>query len=187
MGLRLGKLDLVPIGIGEGSSLAASSLAICSGVRFQPTAPRFCRSCSSLRAPMMTFATVGAASSQLKAICGTVLPVSAGDRVDGVDHSEEIFVVNLRPGIIRRFPVKRLVFGKRRAAADLPGEASPTERTPHDRAHFLVERQRHEFPFVVAADERVIGLMRHVAREPYFSEMASDFIKCQPEKLEQPM
>src|SRR5580692_1175147 len=56
--------------------LAASSLATCSLVRFQPTAPRFWRSCSSLRAPMMTLATVGRCKSQFKAICGTLLLVS---------------------------------------------------------------------------------------------------------------
>ncbi len=58
------------------TALAASSFAICSGVRFQPIAPRFWRSCSSFRAPMITVETVGRCSSQLSAICGTVLPVS---------------------------------------------------------------------------------------------------------------
>jgi len=58
------------------TSLALSSLSTCSGVSDQPTAPRFWRSCSSLRAPMMTDETVGRCKSQLSAICGTVLPVS---------------------------------------------------------------------------------------------------------------
>jgi hypothetical protein len=31
--------------------MAIRTILTCSGVRFQPTAPTFCRSCSSLRAP----------------------------------------------------------------------------------------------------------------------------------------
>src|ERR1700730_13042505 len=58
-------------------ALAASNFAICSRVNFQPTEWRFCRSCSSLRAPTITLATVGRCRSQFSAICGTVLPVSA--------------------------------------------------------------------------------------------------------------
>ena len=50
------------------------------------------------------------------------------------------------------------------AAADFAGEASPAERAPDERADFLIERERHEFPFVFAADEGVVDLMADVAR-----------------------
>ena len=63
-------------GYAAGRSLAASSFATCSGVRLQPTASRFSRSCYSSRAPTITVATVGRRSSQFSAICGTLLPVS---------------------------------------------------------------------------------------------------------------
>ncbi len=56
--------------------LASSSFATCSGVNRHPSAPMFCISCSSLRAPMTRVETVGLRSSQLSAICATVLPVS---------------------------------------------------------------------------------------------------------------
>src|SRR5262249_235946 len=52
-------------------ALAASRVATCAAVRFQPTAPRFWRSCSSFRAPTMTLATLGRCKSQLSATCGT--------------------------------------------------------------------------------------------------------------------
>ena len=52
---------------------------------------------------------------------------------------------------------------QRLAAADLAGEPAPAERAPDDRADLLVERQRHQLPFVVAADQRIIGLMGDVA------------------------
>ena len=81
------------------TALAASSLATCSGVSFQPTAPRFWRSCSSLRAPMMTVDTVGRCSSQLSAICGTVLPVSARDRVERIDDAVEVLVGDRRADV----------------------------------------------------------------------------------------
>ena len=58
---------------------------------------------------------------------------------------------------------RRLVCGQRLAAADLAGEPSPAERAPDDRAHLLVERQRHQLPLVVAADQRIVGLVGDVA------------------------
>src|SRR5438132_6643977 len=54
-------------GWGAVTALASSSALICSGVNAQPTAPRFCRNCSSLRAPMMTDDTVGHCKSRLMA------------------------------------------------------------------------------------------------------------------------
>ena len=141
-------------------ALAASSLATWSLVRFQPTEPRFWRSCSSLRAPMMTLATVGRCNSQFRAICGTVLPVSLATSSIRIHDFVEIFVVDLRAGV-GGF-VQARDFGDRASAADLPGEARPAKRAPDEGADFLVERERHEFPFVFAADERVIDLMADV-------------------------
>ena len=77
---------------------------------------------------------------------------------------------------------------RRLAAADLAGEPAPAERAPDHRADALVERQRHQLPLVVAADERVVRLVGDVARPGRIGrETASDFIRCQPEKFEQPM
>ena len=77
---------------------------------------------------------------------------------------------------------------QRLAAADLAGEPAPAERAPDDRADLLVEAQRHQLPLVVAADQRVVRLVRDVAGQAVLrSETASDFIRCQPEKFEQPM
>ena len=146
-----------------GAALAASSFATCSGVSVQPTAPRFWRSCSSLRAPMMTLATVGRCSSQFSAICGTVLPVSLAISSSASTTLVEIFVVDLRPDVGGLVQAAR--FGQRLAAADLAGEAAPAERAPHHRADALVEAERHQLPFIVAPDQRIIGLMRDIARQ----------------------
>ena len=62
----------------------------------------------------------------------------------------------------------RLVCRQRLAAADLAGQPAPAERAPDHGADLLVERQRHQFPFVIAAHQRVIGLMGDVAGQPVF-------------------
>src|SRR6185437_11963334 len=54
-------------------------------------------------------------------------------------------------------------FGEWLAAANLTGEASPAERAPDKRADFLVDGERHEFPLVLAAHERVINLVGYIA------------------------
>ena len=58
---------------------------------------------------------------------------------------------------------RRLVSGSGWPRRTLPGEPAPAERTPDDRAHLLIEGQRHQLPFVIAADQRVIGLVGDVA------------------------
>ena len=111
----------------------------------------------------MTLATLGRWSSQLSAIWGTVLPVSLAISSIASTTVIEVFVGDLRAHIRGR-PCfcSRLDFGKRLAAADLAGEPSPAQRAPDDGADFLIERQRHELPFVVAADQRIIGLVGDV-------------------------
>ena len=49
------------------------------------------------------------------------------------------------------------------ATADFAGEAAPAEGAPDDGADFLIEGEGHEFPFELAADEGVVGLMGDVA------------------------
>ena len=70
-------------------ALAASSVATCAGVRFQPTAPRFCRSCSSLRAPMMSVATVGPLQQPVQRDLRDGLAGLRGDRVQRIDDLVE--------------------------------------------------------------------------------------------------
>ncbi len=50
------------------------------------------------------------------------------------------------------------------AAADLAGEPPPAERAPDECADALIETERHQFPFVIAADQRIIDLVGDVAR-----------------------
>ncbi len=47
-------------------------------------------------------------------------------------------------------------------AADFAGKAAPAERRPDQRAHALIERERHELPLVIAADQRVVDLVADV-------------------------
>src|SRR5580704_4056292 len=83
-----------------------------------------------------------------------------GDFLDSINHFVEIFVCDLRAGI-GGF-VQARDFGDGASAADFAGKTSPSKRAPDERADFLVERERHQLPFVFAADERVIDLMADV-------------------------
>ena len=136
-----------------------------SGVSFQPTAPRFCRSCSSLRAPMITLDTVGRCEQPVERDLRHGLAGLLRDGVERVDDAVEILVGHLRALVDRELALQPARFRQRLAAADLAGEAAPAERAPDHRADLLVERERHQLPLVVAADERVVRLVRDVARE----------------------
>ncbi len=70
-GVAIDELALVPVRVGEGDVAGGVEARDLFGGEFQPSAPRFCLSCSSLRAPRITLETVGRCSSQLSAICGT--------------------------------------------------------------------------------------------------------------------
>ena len=51
-----------------------------------------------------------------------------------------------------------------RLAASYPaGETPPTQRAPDQRADALIEGERHELPLIVAADKRIVDLVRHMA------------------------
>ena len=67
------RLTFVPVRIGD--SRFAGLIQFRHLLRRQPppSAPRFCISCSSLRAPMTSVETVGLRSSQLSAICATII------------------------------------------------------------------------------------------------------------------
>ncbi len=106
------------------------------------------------------------------------------DLVDGIDDAIDVLVRHRRAELRRLGQAAH--FGLRLAAADLAGEASPAERRPDHRTKSLVEAERHQLPFVVAADQRIVGLVGDVARKPCLSARASDFIRCQPEKFETP-
>ncbi len=52
---------------------------------------------------------------------------------------------------------------QRLPAPDLAGGAAPAQRRPHHRADALIERPRHQLPFIIAADQRIIGLVGDIA------------------------
>ena len=83
------------------------------------------------------------------------------DLVDRVDDAVQMFLVDgwsVVGGVVS--PALR---GRGLAATDLAGQPSPAEGAPDERAHSLVESERHQLPFVVAADQRVVHLVRDIA------------------------
>ena len=61
--------------------------------------------------------------------------------------------------------LRRLTSGSGAPRRILPVSRPQPSGRPHDRAHALIEAERHQFPFVVAADQRVIGLVGDIARQ----------------------
>ena len=115
---------------------------------------------------MMTVATVGRCSSQLRATCGTVLPVSCGDLVEGVDDPVDVLVGDRRPDVGRGFACEAgWSSGSGWPRRILPVSRPQPERAPdRPRPTFWSRAERHQLPLVVAADERVVRLVGHVAR-----------------------
>ena len=70
----------------------------------------------------------------------------------------------MRAGVGSDLAIEARSLRARRAAANFSGEAAPAERTPDQRADFLIDAERHEFPFVIAADERIVDLVGDVSR-----------------------
>jgi len=56
------------------------------------------------------------------------------------------------------------VFRRALVASDLAAQASSGKRTPDHGSDLLIERERHQLPFVLSREQRVVRLMRHVAR-----------------------
>ena len=83
------------------------------------------------------------------------------DFVESVHNFVEIFIRHLRA--VGCGFVEARNFRNGLIAANFAGEASPPKRAPDERADFLVERERRQFPFIFAADERVVDLMADLA------------------------
>src|SRR5579863_7390709 len=81
---------------------------------------------------------------------------------DRIENAEQVVVRHRRPHVGGLGLADRR--GQRRSALELAREAPPAERTPHDGAQALIEPERHQLPLVVAADQRVVGLVRDIAR-----------------------
>lgn len=145
------------------TALAASRRATCSAVRLHPTAPRLSRNCSSLRAPITTVVTDGRAQQPVDGDLWDATPNLFGQYAQGIDNTIESLLVDRRRVGCRL--VQAAGGGQRHAALDLTGQPAPAEWAPHDSTDLLVEPQRHEFPFIVAPDQRVVDLMRNVARQ----------------------
>ena len=78
-----------------------------------------------------------------------------------VDHFVQIFV-GYRWSVFGGL-VKAAAGGQGLAAANLSRQAAPSQRAPDQGANPLIEPERHQFPFVFSADERIVDLVANVA------------------------
>src|ERR1700677_4882074 len=84
-----------------------------------------------------------------------------GDAIERVDDIEQAFLFVARSGF--RNGVRTGARLRRLSAPDFAGELAPAERAPDDRADALVAPELHQLPFIVAIEQRIIGLMRDIA------------------------
>jgi hypothetical protein len=71
--------------------------------------------------------------------------------VDGVHSPVDVLVGNWRSGLNDCLAVEAADFGHGLPAPYLPGKSAPAKRTPDDCPDLLVQRQRHQLPFVSPA------------------------------------
>src|SRR3984885_6391952 len=84
-----------------------------------------------------------------------------GDAIERVDDIEQALLVVARPGF--RNGVRTGARRRGLPAPDFARQLAPAERAPDDRADALVASKLHQLPFVVAIEQRIIGLMRDIA------------------------
>src|SRR3984885_5622383 len=83
-----------------------------------------------------------------------------GDAIERVDDIEQAILFVARSGFRNRMGA---CAGLRRLSApDFSSELAPAERAPDDRADALVAAELHELPFVIAVEQRIIGLVRNI-------------------------
>lgn len=96
-----------------------------------------------------------------------------GDRLAGfprrfierIDDPMDQRVIRRRRHVHGRGVVEPADGWRRLAATEFSPEPAHAERTPDESADLLVEREGHQLPFVLAADQRIVGLVSHVAGE----------------------
>ena len=88
------------------------------------------------------------------------------DHSERIDDAEEVFVGDRRAD--REIGGHPRAGGRRLISPDFAGELAHREGAPDDGADLLVDRQGHELPLVVTADQRIVSLMADVARQAIF-------------------
>jgi hypothetical protein len=88
-----------------------------------------------------------------------------GDVFERVDDAVKELVGDWWPQVDHDLRVQAGCLRQWRAPSNLAGEPAPPEWTPYHRADFLIERQRHQLPLEVTADERVVRLVRNVSSQ----------------------
>src|SRR6202042_516951 len=84
-----------------------------------------------------------------------------GDAIERVDNIEQALLVVARPGF--RNGVRAGARLRRLSAPDFTRQLAPAERAPDDRANALIAAELHQLPFVVAIEQRIIGLVGDIA------------------------
>ena len=89
---------------------------------------------------------------------GTRLDGAAAERLLGLPW-DELHLIAPEAGDLHEEEA-----GQRLAAADSTCQSPPPKRAPDHCADALIEADRHQLPFVVTTEQRVVGLIGHETR-----------------------
>ena len=83
--------------------------------------------------------------------------------IQGVHHPVNEIILRRRQNPARPLVVEPAHLRLRLTAAHRPAQSPHAQRTPRHQSHALIQRQRHQLPLILATQQRIIRLMRHVA------------------------
>ncbi len=174
-GVAVLELVLVPVGVGGGGLAGAvEGFNLCRG-EVPSTGGEVGAKLFLVASPYDDAGDGGPLQQPVERDLGYCLAGFSGDLIESVDDFVEVLVADYRTsggGLVQAAD-----FRQRLAATKLSGEAAPSERAPHQRADSFFNGLRHEFPFVVAADERVVDLVSHVARPSVVAAGVDGFLQ----------
>ena len=119
-------------------ALAASNLDICSGVRLQPTALRFCLSCSSLQRANDNRCNARSLKQPVQCDLRDRFICLGRHFVQTIDYAKEVFVIRLRTGVRGNVRVQAALFRSRLDHAGFSRLIVPNRADSDHRADLLV-------------------------------------------------
>ncbi len=161
-GLRIWNCLWCQYGYGISGWLAWSSVATCWGVSTKARRNQIVAQLLLVARANDHAGDAGLSEQPVQSQLRDALARFGRQRVERVHYFVKILIRNPR-ALLGGF-VQAALFRQGLPATDLSGEPSPTQRTPHQRAHAFSQRQRHQLPLIVAAHQRVIDLVSGVSR-----------------------
>ena len=158
-GITFGELTLMPVGVGQRNGTGSVESRNLFGGQRPSHCAKILAELSLIACTQNERADRGPCEQPTQSYLWDGLADLFRNGLERVHHVVQVFFRDLRAVVGRRLGIQAADFGLRRGAADLAGEPSPAQRAPDHRANFFFLRERHQFPLVVAAHQRVVHLL----------------------------